>query len=68
MIDILPLRCSCCPRQVGQVVRRADGEVRLVLVSRHDKGDKHVTFWTAEQIRQLLQDLEQATVDTGHNA
>lgn len=68
MTEIHPLRCSCCPRQVGQVVRRDDGEVRLVLVSRHDKGDKHVTFWTAEQIKQLLQELEQATVDTGHNA
>lgn len=63
-VNILPLHCSCCPRQVGQIVRRADGEIRLVLVARHNTGeDKHVTFWTAEQLRQILCDLENEVVD-----
>lgn len=68
MIDILPLHCSCCPRQVGQFIRREDGTVGMVLVARHDKHEKHVTFWTAEQLKQILQDLEQSVVDTRHNA
>lgn len=67
-MTILPVRCSCCPRMVGQFVRREDGTIGLVLVARHDKNEKHVTFWTAEQLKQILNDLEHEQVDsTEHN-
>lgn len=50
--------CACCARKVGQIVRRPDGVVVLLLVARHDNGGKHVTAYTAEQVRELLDKVE----------
>ncbi len=53
-----PITCACCRAPIAELVRGADGVVRLVIVARHHS-NRHTNTLTLEQLETLFVALEQ---------